>query len=85
MLILLLEVKALFTDLKIVLTENFVINDIVEDVKTYISNFLHLTNHYHPQDDVSIKILGKYSQTESLAKVYQFFFADLNWKSFPNI
>lgn len=43
------------------------------------------TNHYHPQDDVSIKILGKYSQTESLAKVYQFFFADLNWKSFPNI
>ena len=35
------EVKPLFTDPKIVLAENFVINDIVEDVKTYISNFLH--------------------------------------------
>ena len=26
--------------------------------------------------------IKKYSQTERLAKVYQFFFADLNWKSF---
>ena len=62
---------------------------ILENVeKLPFSNFLHLQlipvklEFSSSNNDMSIKKFGwKYSQTESLAKVYQFFFADLNWKS----